>query len=403
MIKRKSKSKLRACHVYYTKFNNNAVLIREAKAMKEKGFAVDIICLRANSQDKIYQTYEGLNLYCIQSREVSEKSSILYFYHLALFFIKTTFILSIRSIYKKYDIVHITSPPDIMVFSAIIPKILGAKLILDIHDINPELYMRKLNVIESHFMIRFLRYLENISCRFADHVITVTDLWRDKLIERHVPRSKCSVLLNVPDEAIFKPFTHKNQPADRFNLFYHGSLEEHFGVDTLLKAVPIIRQHIPNMLLHIYGGGRLLEEFKTLTHKTEIDDCVHFHDSIPFYELPKVLMDADVGIVPTKDHVFSDEALSMKSLEYITLGIPIVISRNKAHNYYYDNSMVKFFEPENEEDLARGVIDIFKHSAERISLIEKSKEFLKKHNWKSYRKIYFQVIEQLLSSKETLK
>jgi glycosyltransferase involved in cell wall biosynthesis len=395
----RSKSSSRACFIYYTIFKTNALLYREAKSLKERGFDVDIICLRNSLSDKIFQTFHGLNLYCIQSRSSREKKVALYFLRLILFFIKSSLLLTYLGLKKRYNLIHITTPPDVMVLAATIPKLLGAKIILDIHDIGPELYMRKLNISENNLIIIILKYLEKISCRFANHVITVTDLWREKLIKRSVSQEKCSVLLNVPDEDIFKPLSiEKKQSSNGCNLYYHGSLEEHFGVDTLLKAMPVIKQYIPNAVLHIYGGGRLLEDLKNLSENLGIQDCVRFHDTVPFYELPEILLDADIGIVPTKDSVFSNEALSMKSFEYISLGIPIVISRTKAHSYYYRDLMVKFFEPNNSEDLATSVVTLYKDENERKRLIYYADSFIQKHGWNQSKKIYFQVIDRLLST-----
>lgn len=388
----------KACFLYYARLDKSAILYREAKALKDKGFEVDIICLKQSTKETP-QAFDGLNLHYIQSRPSSEKRITKYFLRLFLFYIKSIIALNYLWFVKKYDIIHITSPPDIIVFTAIIPKLFGAKIILDIHDIGPELYMRKLNASENHLTIRILKYLEKISCRFADHVITVTDLWKEKLIKRSVSSSKCSVLLNVPDEDIFKVSAmRKKQILDSFNLFYHGSLEEHFGVDTLLKAMPIIKEHIPNAALHIYGGGRLLEEFKILAENLNIKEYVHFFDGVPFYQLPEILSDADLGIVPTKNSVFSDEAVSMKSFEYLSLGIPIVISKTKAHSYYYNSSMVKFFNPEDGKDLALSVAELYKDAEERKRLACNAQTFIKTYGWNQTKKTYYEIIDRLMSN-----
>jgi glycosyltransferase involved in cell wall biosynthesis len=399
IIKRRgSKRNLNVCFIYFARFNNNAVLYREAKAMKAKGFDVDILCLRVNQDEKIFEIVDGLNVYKIQLRKFNEKSMIIYFVRLALFFIKSTFFLSTVGILRGYNIIHITSPPDMMVFSAIIPKLAGSRVILDIHDIGPELYMRKLNVGNDRRIIKLLQYIEKISSRFADHVITVTDIWKEKLSKRSVESSKCTVLLNVPDGDLFKPVSRKkNSLSSSINLYYHGTLDEHFGVDTLIKAMPLIKKSIPNVRLNIYGGGRIYDDLTNLAHQLGTWDYVRFNDFVPFFELPRILSEADLGIVPTKDSVFSDELLAMKSLEYISLGIPIVISRTKTHSYYYKDDMVKFFRAGSHEDLAKSVIGIIGNPKEQKRLVAKTEEFMEKHNWTVYREKYFSVIDQLLN------
>ena len=39
--------------------------------------------------------------------------------------------------------IHVHSVPDFLVFAALVPKLLGARIILDIHDILPEFYASK--------------------------------------------------------------------------------------------------------------------------------------------------------------------------------------------------------------------------------------------------------------------
>jgi len=395
-VDQKEENVKRACFVYYARFNGSAILYREAKALKERGFEVDLICLRDDSKDKIVRFFDGLKLYGIQARPEREKSSIVYFLRLAAFSVKCTLLLSILGVRKRYAIIHVTTPPDVLVFSGILPKLLGARVIMDIHDIGPEMYMRKLNVGENSLVVKSLKFMEKISAKFADHIITVTDIWKDKIAKRSAIPSKCTVLLNVPDENIFNRLPPGIQvERDAINIYYHGSLEEHFGVDTLLKAMPKIKELVPKATLHIYGSGRLKDQLQALARLNKIDDSVNFHGSVPFYDLPEILKDADLGVVPTKGSVFSDEALSMKSLEYISLGIPIVISQTKVHNMYYDPSMVTFFKPGDEEELAASVVGLCKSMEKRKYLADNAQKFLKEHGWNESKKVYFAMIDQL--------
>lgn len=391
----------RACFLYYMIFSNSALLYREAKALAEKGYEIDIVALRRFPKDAVFQQFHGLNIYQIQARPASEQNFKLYFFRLIRFFIKSTFLLSYWGLSRNYDLVHVTSPPDFMVFAAWVPKLFGAKLILDIHDIGPELYMRKLDAGEDRPVIKLLKFIEKISARFADHVITVTEFWRQKLVTRSISEDHCTVLLNVPDTDVFRPLANNRQKETRaFNLFYHGSMEEHFGVDTLLEAMPLIAERIPQVRLHIYGGGRLEDDFREYAKKNGLNGHVTFFGRVPFYRLPQILVDADVGIVPTKDSVFSEETVSMKSFEYLFLGIPIIISKTKAHCYYYDNSMVKFFEPGNKRELAEAVIALHQNNGEKEDMMASSRKFIEKYGWEESKKIYYQIVERITNHKK---
>jgi glycosyltransferase involved in cell wall biosynthesis len=384
----------KVCFIYYMRFS--AIIYREAKSLKDRGFGVDVICLRDSCKENIFQTYQGINLYCIQAREEREKKTFSYFMKLFAFCIKATVLMCWLGIKKRYDIVHVTSPPDILVFAAIVPKLLGTKLILDIHDIGPELYMRKLHKHENGFIIRMLRYCEKISTRFADHVITVTDLWKNRL-ERSVPVSKCTTILNVPDDRLFKPYDLMERiRSNRLRLSYHGSLEEHFGVDLLLEALPEVKSQVPHIELVIYGTGRLRGKLEEEIKKNNMGDYVRINDFVPFHALPTVLQEAAIGIVPTKSDVFSGEALSMKTLEYMSLGIPVLVSRTPVHNYYYDDSIVKFFTPCDKTDFTKALVELCMDKTARQRLAENGKIFIKEHGWQAERKKYYDIIDRLI-------
>ena len=124
-----------------------------------------------------------------------------------------------------------------------------------------------------------------------------------------------------------------------------------------------------------------------------------FHDGRPLLRAAPYARSADIGIVPTKDSVFSNEAVSMKALEYISMEIPIVISRTRAHDFYYDSSMVKFFEPCNPEQLAQAVIDLFDNEEERALLVRNASAFLKKHGWNKSKEIYSKIVTDLIAGK----
>ncbi len=387
-----------ACFVYYQHFS--ALLYREARTLLQQGFQVDVVILRRSREDKIFQRFGGLNIFAVQTRLSAERTALLYFLRLFFFYVKASLLLALLAPERRYSLVHVTAPPDVMVFSALVPKLFGARIILDIHDIGPELFMRKMNVGEDRLVIRVIKLLERLSAAFADHVITVTDFWKDKLVSRSVDASKVTLLLNVPDHELFKP-TNGRVERNSFNLFYHGSVEEHFGLDTLLFAMPAIKAHIPHVLLHLYCGkkGRSFTEYARLAKKLKLDSYVMFYSAVPFYHLPATLSRADLGIVPTKDAVFSNEAVSMKALEYISMEIPIVISRTRAHDFYYDNSMVKFFEPCNSEALAAAVIDLYENAEERARLVENASAFLRKHGWNKSKEVYSKIVDGLISGK----
>src|SRR6185312_5770487 len=80
--------------------------------------------------------------------------------------------LAFRSLTRRYDFVHVHNMPDVLVFSALVPKILGAKVVLDLHDPMPELMQTIFQLPEDSFSVRVLKRFEKWSIGFADLVLT---------------------------------------------------------------------------------------------------------------------------------------------------------------------------------------------------------------------------------------
>jgi glycosyltransferase involved in cell wall biosynthesis len=381
-----------ACIVYYTYFKYSALLIREAKALQEAGFEVDVICIREPG-DPPFEVVDGMNVYKLQRRLYNERSPVMFLVKLLAFFGLCFGLISLLHLKKGYDVVHVTSPPDFLVFAALLPRLFGAKVILDIHDIVPELYQRKFEAGSNHVLIRALRLIERLSCRFSHHVIIVTELWRRLLLERGVPEEKVVVLMNVPDPEVFDP---ERWPAKRderyFTLIYHGSYAELFGVETLVAAMKPIGERLPNARLIMWGNGPLRGKLEEMIERLGLQERVVLGPSLPFDKLPPRLAEADLGVVPTRGGTFADKALSMKSLDYIAMRVPMVITRTSASTHYYDESMVRFFEPDDPESLAEAVVELAGDPERRRRMVEASQRFYREHNWFAYRQRYYALL-----------
>ena len=116
--------------------------------------------------------------------------------------------------------------PDILTAAALVPRLRGTPVILDVHDTFPELFATKFGYPQSHRLVRILELEESLSARLADHVITVTEEARRRLASRGVGRGQSSVVMNSPDERVFgAPRAPVALPAEGpVRVLYHGGL-----------------------------------------------------------------------------------------------------------------------------------------------------------------------------------
>ena len=356
---------------------------------------MDMICL-GDKNHSCFEIINGIHTYPIQMGDYSEKSPLAYLKSLFSFFIKSLYICTKLHIQKRYDVIHFHNIPDFGVFCTLISKLMGAKVILDVHDLVPEFYMRKFSVSENHIIITLLKWIEKISASYADHVITVTGIWRERLIERSVRSSKCTVILNAPYTELFKKQKAVKSKNGFFQLSYHGNLKEPTGVDILIKALGIVRETVPSVRLQIIGGkGPQQQVLKKLTKDLMLDQNIRFISSTPTDKIPELIGQADVGIDPKKDGVYAGETLSVKAMEYLAMGVPLIVSKTKVAQTYFDESMVMFFNPGDENDLAKKITQLYQSPQKRKEMVKKAEQFNVKYTWKKYEKVYFELLKNL--------
>jgi glycosyltransferase involved in cell wall biosynthesis len=394
---------MRLCMVSYSEDNDTRVL-RYAYSVIRRGDTVDMICL-SEKGEAFHTEKNGIHKYHIYRRRYDEKSPFSYLKGPVVFFLRSFYFCTLLHFRNRYDIIHFHNIPDFGVFCTLIPKWMGAKVILDIHDLVPEYYMQKFDVGPKNGVTRLLVWIEGLSCRYADHVITVTELWRKRLISRSIRDAKrCSVILNVPDPDIFKSVkAGARKGKSEFLLSYHGNLSDVAGTGTLIRALPMIRKQVPGVMLQMLGHPEKMPSLRRLARSLGIEDCIRFMKAVHIDHLPPLMREVDVGIDPKRDGVYSGETLSVKAMEYLALGIPLVVSGTPIAREYFDDSMVLFFKPDDEMELAQQVIRLYESDGLGKRLARKAGEFFTTHHWNRYRETYFGILGRLTGNERSFK
>lgn len=204
---------MRVCMLAYTFYEFDNRVRRYAETLARRGDSVDVIALRYRSTPKT-ELINNVRVFRIQERIVNETGRLTYFFRILRFFFHSMFFLAAKDLKAHYDLVHVHSVPDFEVFAAWFPKLRGAKLILDIHDLVPEFYASKFGTKGKSAGKQLLVFVERLSAAFADHVIAANDIWRDRLLSRSVEQGKCTAIANYPDRAIFFPAAGPEPTAD---------------------------------------------------------------------------------------------------------------------------------------------------------------------------------------------
>jgi glycosyltransferase involved in cell wall biosynthesis len=379
----------------YSFYESDNRVRRYAETLAKDKADVDVISLRRGDQEK-HENINGVNVYRIQKRTRNEVSKFSYLQRLIKFFIVSTLFISNRHFKKHYDLVHVHNIPDFMVLAALLPKLTGSKIILDIHDLLPEFYKSKFNTNENSFSYRLLLFFEKLSASFADHVIISNHLWQNSYAARSVKAEKTTVIMNYPDENIFSsPAT--SHFHEKFVIIYPGTLNWHQGLDIAINAFAIIKDEVPHAEFHIYGEGPSKSDLIRQAKQLGLEKRVLFKDTLPIDQIAVMMKRADFGVVPKRANSFGNEAFSTKILEFMSLGVPVIVSNTKIDTFYFIDSVVMFFRNEDVNDLANKMLLMIKDNDLRSKYISNSSHFIKEYKWSMKKYIYLDLVSSLVN------
>lgn len=384
----------RHCMVVYATYPLGETRVqREAEALVDAGYDVDVICLRG-AGEPARDRHRDVEIHRLPM-DADKRSLRHQLWSYVLFTFRAAALLAKLHRSRGYAAVQLHNLPDFLVFAALVPKIKGVPVILDLHDLMPEFFEGRFGAGRSPWLLRAIRLQERLSCRFADHVITVSDHWRHTLAERGTPLGKVSVVMNVADERIFTP-EPEGRPNDGTRLIYHGTMTERYGLDTAIEAVGIVRDEIPEIHLTLHGKGDHLPALKTLTARLGLQAQVTFSEThIPTEQLPALIASCDIGLAPYRDDVFTDGIIPTKLMEYAVMRLPCIASSTSAISAQFGDSMVEFFRPGDAEDLARCIRVLHDDPERRAELAAKARNFTDRYNWAQEGGRYVALVDRL--------
>jgi glycosyltransferase involved in cell wall biosynthesis/peptidoglycan/xylan/chitin deacetylase (PgdA/CDA1 family) len=389
-------SRKKVCMLVHNSYENDNRVRRYAEALVRRGDLVDVIALAWGSVPLGIEDISGVTVFRVQHRVRNERGKWTYAWRLMRFFLVSSSLLTRRHHRMRYDLVHVHNLPDFLVFAAWYPKMTGTRIILDIHDIVPELFVNKFDAGPGNLYVALLKFIEKASAAFADYVIVSNHLWYEKLLSRSVPKEKCSVFLNHVDPGLFYR-RDRTRTDDKIIVIFPGSFQWHQGLDIAIEAFTLIQKRVPNAEFHIYGGGDEESELVAQTKRLGLVEKVKFAGIASIETIAEVIANADVGVVPKRADSFGNEAYSTKIMEFMSQGLPVVVSRTKIDNYYFDDSVVRFFVSGDVQGLADAICEVIENQPLREKLIAAGNRYVDIHSWDRRKGEYLQLVDSLMT------
>lgn len=387
------------CIVFFDDYPDDSRIRRYKNILNVNGYFVNIICLKSKKRASIEKNID-YNIYRLpikKKRGGVIRRLIEYFYFNFLSF----WVISYLFIFKKVNIFHVNTLPDFLVFSAFVPRLFGGKVILDFHELFPEAMIQfsKGKVSLNSYTYKILRFLENISFRFANEIIVFHDPAKDILKARIKSGKEPVTIMNCVDPNEIPEFCRKIH--NKFNIVYNGVINENLNLSQVIEALSLIQKHNPEFFMKIkfliYGYGPDINNILNKAKDYNINN-VEYKGWLKYEDMIKELETASVCILPPKKDIYSDLFYSLKLTEMIYLKIPVIASRLNTYMKYYPEGCLFYYDASDSNQLAKKIILVGNNDNIIEKYTERAYNEYNKYSWDIMSKRYVSLIEKLSAS-----
>lgn len=339
---------------------------KEAVALTNADYEVTVLCPRRKGFKKGYEFKDGIHIYRHPMPNGGNGISEYFWeYGCALFweFLYSWWIYLRRG----FEVIQGCNPPDDIFLVALPFKLLGVKFIFDHHDVNPELYLAKYERMDLFY--RILVWLEKLTFRFSDVVISTNDSYKEIAMTRggRAPEN-VFVVRNGPDRRTFNPVPPipSLKHDKEYLIGYVGVMGAQDSLDILLDVADQIRS-LGRTDIHFtcIGSGPDLPKLMKIHSEKNLGDMVNFTGRIPDKDLLEILSTADICVNPDKPCRMNDVSTMIKVMEYMALGKPIVQFDLKEGRISAQEASLYCDTKDQVADFSRKILWLIDHPEER--------------------------------------
>jgi glycosyltransferase involved in cell wall biosynthesis len=273
---------------------------------------------------------------------------------------------------NKFDIIHSNGPKGSM------PLLLLRNLnfISTIHDLGP---------IETNFsIIPFERFLIEKTIKRAKFITTCSESIKQQILAlfEDVPSNKIFNLYSaieskfkphIAESTILKEKLGLNGPI----LLYIGRIANYKGVPDIINAYNMVKNQIEDLELVIGGTPDFSMRDTYQTWKNKYPD-IHFVGFVPLNQIAIYYTMADVFIT----YSYASEGFGLTPIEAIACGTPVICSDIKVFREILQDNAI-FVKPKNPKLLSEAIYRLLTNESDRIKLIEKAQNYIKRFSWDS--------------------
>lgn len=383
----------------YTHYESDPRVKREAEALAARGDDVTVYALASPGRPEA-AVENGVKVVRLAMPRYRGGAAAQYVASYGAFMLRVHAPLLAAHFTERFDIVHIHTMPDAMVFCALVPRLSGAKVVLDMHDLMPDLFRVKFAGRAGDVIGGALELVQGAATTFADAVIAVHENQYELLLEAGVPAHKLAIVMNAADPNVFPPRKKEPRVKDEVRVIYHGTVLHRYGCDLAVRAFAKAHAEEPSLRMRMLGGGDYVDEVRSIASSLGLEAPVFemSGEHRPIDEIAAAIRDAHIGLIPNRDdHV--DSVLPTKLLEYVAVGIPAVAARTRTIGRFFDDATAELFDVGDVDQMAAALVRLARDGERRKSIIAAGRAWEAEFGWEVNKKHLFRTLDALCYEK----
>ena len=360
----------------------------------ELGYQMLVFCTRERNYPK-KRTEDGVRIWNGIAKYMGNNLFLYLLSHL-IFVLQASFWLFCQCLFRKPCLIHIHNMPDYLMGAAFIGKLFGIRTLWDVRDIAPAVWFSKKhpNSLKPFGRLyEMMLSVQILASRISDHIICADKLQKGLFLKNGVNPQKIDVFMNLPLEQYFW-WIGTPKKSNHFGLVYHGTLTHRLGLDQVIRAINIVSRNI-DVRLDIIGDGDTKYELRDLINSLKLNNIINISGKfIRTEDLPQWIKGASGAIIPNRKTYSTDNfMLPHKMLEYIKLGIPVIVPRLHIIESYLSGDEAIFYEPEDIQGMAKAIERLW--CSDRDAIAKKAYQLFDRHGYEQNKEVLRIILKKI--------
>ncbi|MDP4573939.1 glycosyltransferase, exosortase A system-associated [Qipengyuania sp. G39] len=306
------------------------------------------------------------------------------------------------------DVIHAHSPALCGMAGMRAARHLGLPLVYEIRAFWEDAAVGNGTGREGSLKYRLTRWLEDRVVRGADAVFTIAKGLRDDLVARGHDGASIGLSPNGVDLTLFgEPVPRDEALATEIGIGngpvigFVGSFYDYEGLDDLIAALPLLREHHPQAQLLLIGGGPMGDALRAQAAASRAADAIVFTGRVPHGEVERYYSLIDILAYPRKRSRLTELVTPLKPLEAMAQGRIVAASDVGGHRELIaDGETGMLFPPDDPSALANSLGGLVEAKTGWPAMREAARSHVaQNHDWARNVDRYLGVYQKLLDAK----